>query len=562
MNFQPFRQLVALICCALFTQLFYAQPSQELHAYNGGATTGKYADVVALRIPGPNGEEVAAVGTTDDNPKRGLISFSGNNGIPVSFLEVTSPTSDKLKAEAICQTPNGDVIAVFFDSDNDCSHIYRLTSSGFLMWRRQLNDIHVKDVVSGTHASGMEAIYCAGQSITNQRIAIEGLNAFGAGMMAFEYDLNGAFDASIANELRFNPITQRITVVGTGTIDDPGRKDMIILRTNSFGGFIWARSYFDSEPPMADIEGVSIVSAVGSPNRSTVAFEFVEGTMRSPGAMEVSSFGVRNWAWLYSGLSGTFFDGNEFRIGGIDRDNSTYRISGSFESSTTPAGQRSAYSLGLLAGGDASRWDEYETLAGDVSTGCQLMDLDFDPANGLYLMVGEYNTTGTHAGTWPHDSNPQGFWFVSTNSAGDGLCSTTETPSSVQITPGEEVENSNRFILPTPLNSETELENVTPIRNNQCAFGKRFTEEEALETGEPIEFKYAMDLAQLTLEIPMDQNGTGTVKLIDVQGQEQWSGTMKVGQNQYDLSRLPRGVYVVVYEFPGLMPGTRKILKL
>lgn len=560
MNPRYLRQFIALLSCTLVFSLLQAQPVQRLHSYDTAPRTGVYNDVVTLPATAILSGKVVALGTTGAFPYRALVSICQLDGTPIHFREITSNFSDSLFAEGICKTANNQVIAAVWDEVNTCTHVYRIRPNGTLAWKKRLKDFHAKDVTSGILPGGNEAFFLTGFSTANNWVAIEALAGTGAGLFATEYDLNGPFRSTIGNEIMFDNTSAQVTVVGTADVDSCSRHDMIMMRTDQNGNFVWGRSYYDAGPlPYAHYFGKALVEGVLNPQNTTAAFEIADNGYKYPGLLNANVTGVRNWAWYYLDNGGGFFRGNYFSVGGLDTDGTEYMISGGFESFSNPAGQSSGYTLKADNAGLGQEWLEYENTGYYPANGTEFKDLEYNANNGHYYIGGEFNTPAT-AGGWPQGANSESFWLVAVDTLGVSACNTYDVPWTFQLGPAEQVLGTQTLNLPGPLFSGTNIRKVSPNDTNQCAVNKRGLQQDPTVPG-LVTVAYLGDQQTIQVTLPGEWEQGGTAKIVDLQGRVLIESSLTLGKNQLDVSQLVTGMYLVQYEVQGVEQGVKKIFK-
>ncbi len=560
------KRLASLTLLCLLGTTLSAQPFQRLQAYGSAPRTGGYADVVCLDNPGANNQKVVALGNTFASPTEGLVTFMRADGSIVGVRSVIHKGGGTLEAEAICTMPNSDVIACFFDSTYNQTHVYRLLNNGNLVWKRRLPGFRAHDVVGGTtfFPFNQERIFMTGVSMANNNIALEALDGAGAGVFAYEYDISGPYGDSYGNEIHYNRLAQRLTMVGTVASDSCPRRDLLFLQTNTNGNLVVARNYYDPGPlPYADYEGKTLIPSVYNTSTFTLGFEYTDtdpftGPYTKPGLLDIDAAGVRQWCFYYTDNMTGFFQGDGFRMGGLSSNDTSYVVSGEFQSFSNPAGQKSAYTLHVDRYGNGLTWNEYENTGIYPPNGTGFQDLEWDPDNNHYYIVGEFTAVSSTAG-WPRGSDPQSFWAVATETDGLGDCSTDNLPWEMQLGPSQSVLSAVRSSLSKPYNSRTSLKTPSHRSVNQCGAMKQGAATE-LESEQGFEIAYLQDQRRFRVDLLEDPVVPCQVRLVNLQGVTLQAVEVQSRNTYLDASSLPGGVYLIVLEGDMLQPQARKVM--
>lgn len=551
---------------ALFTLVFLssflpAQPYQKLYAYDPGTglETGVFRDVDNLSFIGPGGIHTVAIGTSNSFTTDGLVSFHDLAGTAIIFQEWRHPGANPLEAKQIAELPSGDIISCFFDPTANSSHVIRTTVTGVVMWVTQLPDFHVRGLDCDVAPyPGGEGIWLTGNSIGNNNIALEGLDAFGAPVFAVEHfiaDPLWNYSSSMGFEVDFDPVFNNLIVVGTAQIAGLPPTAMVVFRSGLGGGWIWGRSY--SDPAAIDYyHGKALVASPGGGGNYTISFEYsaVGTPFDQVGIMEIDPVGNPIWIYSYPGVG--FFAGTNYTTHGIDTDGGIYLTSGYFDPFATP-GIPSAYTLAVDIVGNPIQYNEYAQAGYYPPDRNAFWDMDFDPMTGQHTVGGVFTTPPT-AGGWPQGPNPRSFWLVNCDPIGNSICNTWDVPGQVALGPMVPNLGNNAIPLPNPIFSPLVSMLVDQREANQCFFPKRANEDlEEMDGGMNAYFEAAAN--HIVVETLGDLKGEGHYELVDLQGQVVARLDAQQGKQYFDAAQLSRGVYLLRYELPGIASGVQKI---
>lgn len=561
MNLKFTKHLLAVIAIALFAHCLPAQPFQQMHAYDPGGfvKTGVYRDVVALDFFGPLNTNAVAVGTSFGATQDGLISYNDNNGVPVLFMEWRNAAGNPVEAEAICQTPTGNVVACFFDPGAYATDVVCTDAGGIVQWVTRLPNFHARDVTSDwAPPYGGEGIWLTGRSNFNNMVSLQGLTGAGIQVFAQQYfiaDMAWNYSGSQGFEVKLDQGPGELVVAGTAEIAGLPQTSMIALRTDLFGNWIWGRSY--TNPSGTEYyHGKALVAHPATPGHFVIAFEYsnIASASDQVAAMEIDPGGAPVWAFTYPGAG--FFNGTGYIANGIDTDFGLFQIAGHFVS-FAGAGANATYTLALDLAGTPLQMTNYDLGGFYPSNGAEFWGNDFSFATGHYYNAGYFGTFPT-AGGWPQGPDPNSFYLVGSDPIGNSTCSFRDVVGQVGLGPAVFKLVHSQVNLPPQAPSPLFGINVDPRNVDQCVSPKRGLAEEA-EAANAVSVAYSELRSELGLQAEGDLTGTGRVELVDMQGKVLMSQVANSNSVRFDVSSFSAGVYLLRYDLPGIAQGIEKV---
>jgi hypothetical protein len=559
---------IGLLC--LFAPSLSAQPFQNLYAYmpppGPAIEAGTYFDVTCLNYIGVNNVNVVAIGQSVGTTIDATVSYKDGNGIPMHQWEWWHPAGNQLIGETSCQLPTGDIIVCFYDQIAGATDVARTDIFGNVLWTTRLPNFQVRDVDSDWHPAypSAEAIFLTGHSVGNQQLAIQGLDAAGgAQMFANEYFLFDPlwnYASATGFQIEYDPATNNIIVVGTGTVAGMGKTNMLYVKTGVFGGWILGRSY--GGPPATEFyHGKALVAhPMAPPGNYVLSFEHSNnGTSAfdQVGMTEVTPNGTPIWFRTYPGAG--YFNSTNFISNGIDTDGNNFLSSGFFPPVATapPA----AYTLAVDFGGNGLQYNEYNTGTFWPHQSSSFWGMDFNTVTNHQYIDGHYSST-TSPGGWPQGPNPNSFYMVAANGVGNSLCDNGNIANQIDHFPNVPWLNTQNNMLPPQVPSPLLWQMVNPKNITQCTPCKRAHDggEAQAESAGQVLITYAANAQQIQFEIVGEATGEGFTQVVDMNGKVLAERSLTFGKITIDASTISAGIYFVRYNIPGIDRGVKKLL--
>lgn len=568
MQLPNYRHLSALTLLTLIFGLLAAQPYQKIHAYDLGAgpITGTYFDVTNLSSAAPIAGSSVAIGHSLAGPQNGILMEILTNGDANASYEFSYPGGGPVMAEAICNTPNDEVIACFFDPTNLATDVVRFSTAAGVIWSRRLPSFHAQDVVcDSANAAGGIGIWLTGESTVSQRLVIEGLTGAGAPVFATDYALNNpnwGYQSTTGFQIKLNSNRTRLVVVGNAVITGAAQSEMLVMKTTLGGNVIWAKGYGD--PNGNDYyHGKCLSMRSPTSSRIIVGFEYSNTGMPLDEAAAMTIDGLGNPLWIEAYPGGGFFAGSDYVVEDLDILNNRILLAGYF--TPTANGGTSAYSLALRPNGVADQFNEYETAGLYPTADATFHGMEYNAVTNQHVIVGRYTTSvpGPAVG-WPWNGIADAFWAVSTNRLGIANCSTPGNVDGYPLTPVVANLGSNLGNMPQPQQSPLGLQTADPKSDIQCGALKGNTESildevESLESIS-VDIAYLNVEGQIRVDVQSEAAGEFTCELLNLQGQVLAERSGNADSYTFDVSQLSKGVYMIRYAGNDRHQGVQKIM--
>lgn len=562
------RQLIALASMCLLATVAQAQ-FQNLYSYviPGGANgAGIYKDVKCIENQPANMPSIVTVGSDNQAPPMGVISYNDANGLPLNFRRFNIPGTT-VDGMAICVSPALNVIACFYDPANRATEVVSTNQTGAIInWRIRIPNFCGRDLVCSNLIAGNNKVYITGNTTPNgapQNVAAVSLaEATGAFNWYREYDLPAAqYGTTIGHEIAWaNGLPQPWLTVA-GRADVIGCKTgALVLRINANTGVsTWAKVHYDANCGY-DIVGKGLVRAIGGANWA-IGLEYKNAAAAVyPGVLEVTNAG----AWVNSNYfpgGGVLFNSTAFTVEGIDTDGLSYLLSGSFV-----MGRPFGYTVNVNAALTAAQFNQYEALGlFNPAASNNLVDLDYSAGLNGYVFGGNFRPTAADP-NWPIWPTPAAFWLIRSNANGVTVCTSTLNQVGPGLNPNPldpvDVENAFQSAQPQLGTDNPALPWFTqcnggpgnPGGNDKTGFGQQLDA--------PIQptFTYSDASKQIIAHVPADIQGSMSLSMIDMQGRVLTQVSLTAGEHRIDASQLSTGIYFLRFEAAGLNAGTQKVL--